>query len=261
LRRRVASLVSRVLVPSPVPRAGFFFTLNTLSRSAPHRMSIAGACAIATATGILLTNGIKAIGTSAAAPARLLALQTVVLAIVLVGVRQALAIPAELRANWTFSMAWDGKIRPFMSGVKRAVIAAVVVPILAALVPLHALHIGISAALAHAVVGFALSLVALELMLRPEKLPLTCSARPVSNLKALGPIYLMLLLVAAYNLARIERWAHANGARFAGLVGCLVLIYAASRLRRLERPSLLARIELDDLPETPTQRLGLSEPV
>jgi len=81
------------------------------------------------------------------------------------------------------------------------------------------------------------------------------------NLKALGPIYLMLLLVAAYNLARIERWGLANRARFAGLVGCLVLIYAAARVRRVERPSLLTRIELDDLPETSTQRLGLSEPV
>jgi hypothetical protein len=50
-------------------------------------------------------------------------------------------------------------------------------------------------------------------------------------------------------------------ARFGGLVGCLVLIYAAARLIRLERPSLLARIEFDDLPETATQRLGLGESV
>jgi hypothetical protein len=261
LRRRVASVISRLLVPSPVPRAGFFFTLHALTRSAQHRISIAGACAVATAAGILLTHGIRAISTPTAAPARFLALQTVVLAIVLVGVRQALSIPAELRANWTFSMAWNGELRPFVAGVKRAIIAAVVVPLLAALVPLHAYRIGMPAALEHAVIGFGLSLIALEMLLRPEKLPFTCSARPLGNLKALGPIYLLLLFFTAYNLARVERWALAGDARFAGLVGCLVLFYATARLIRLERPSLLARIEFDDLPETATQRLGLGESV
>lgn len=49
-----------------------------------------------------------------------------------------------------------------------------------------------------------------------------------------------------------------NAARFAGLVGCLVLIYAAARPIGLERPSLLARIEFDDLLEMATQWLGLS---
>jgi hypothetical protein len=46
-----------------------------------------------------------------------------VIAIVLVGVRHAFAIPAELRANWVFSMAWNGEMRPFVAGVKRAVVA------------------------------------------------------------------------------------------------------------------------------------------
>jgi hypothetical protein len=40
-----------------------------------------------------------------------------------------------------------------------------------------------------------------------------------------------------------------------------MLIYAALRLSQLHRPSILSRIEFDDLPDTPTQRLGLSEPV
>jgi hypothetical protein len=101
--------------------------------------------------------------------------------------------------------------------------------------------------------------IALELLVRPEKLPLTSSARLAGNLKALAPIYLLLLLAVAYNLARVERWALTDGARFAGLVGCLVLIYGSARLTRFERPLLLARIELDDLPETATQRLGLGE--
>jgi hypothetical protein len=269
-RKRVARLIAGALVPSPIPRAGFFFTLQTLARSAQHRIAIASACAVAIAAAILLMHGIRAIGSAAAAPARLLALQTVVTVIVLAGVRQALAIPAELRANWTFSMAWNGDMDPFVAGVKRAVIAAVVLPLLAAMAGLHAYMLGARAAVEHAAVGALISLIAVEWLVRPDKLPLTCSARPPGNLKALGPIYVMLLFVVAYNVGRLEQWALRDGMiRFAMLVGGLILTYAGSRLSHLRRrlsgagsrSPLLARVELDDLPDTPTQRLGLSEPV
>ena len=269
-RRLAARLVGDVLVPSPVQRAGFFFTLRTLARSAQHRISIAGACAVAAAAAILLMHGIRAIGSPAAAPVRLLALQTVVTVIVLVGVRQALAIPAELRANWTFSMAWNGDMQSFVEGVKRAVIAALALPLLALIFGLHLYMLGPLAAMEHAAAGFLISLIAVEWLVRPEKLPLTCSVRPAGNLKAFGPIYVMLLFVVAYNLGRLERWALTGGlANFAMLMGGLILTYAAARLSRIRRrlssatstSPLLARIEFDDLPDTPTQRLGLSEPV
>jgi hypothetical protein len=269
-RTWAARLVAGALVPSQVPRAGFFFTLQTLARSAQHRISIAGACAVAIAASILLMHGIRAVSSPAAAPARFLALQTIVLAIVLVGVRQALAIPAELRANWTFSMAWNGDVHPFVTGVKRAVVAAVVLPALAVMFGLHTYVLGWHAALQHGAVGFVLSLMAVEWLLRPEKLPLACSTRPVGNLKALAPIYLMLLFVVAYNVGRLEQWALSGGmGNVAMLVGGLLLTYGAARLFRRHRRSfsghssnpLFARVEVDEGPETPTQRLGLSEPV
>jgi hypothetical protein len=259
-RRLATRLVAGVLVPSPLPRAGFFFTLQTLARSAQHRILIATACAVATATGILLMHGIRAISSAAAAPARFLALQTLVIAIVLVGVRQALAIPAELRANWLFSMAWNGEMRPFVAGVKRAVIAGIVLPLLMVMFGYDVYMLGTRAAAQHGAFGFVLSLIALEFLLRPERLPLTCSARPMGNLKALGPIYLMLLFVVAYNLGLLERAALGDFRKFAMLLGSLVLIYAGLRLSQ-RRQSILSRIEFDDLPDTPTQRLGLSEPV
>jgi len=269
-RRRVARLIAGTLVRSPVPRAGFFFTVQTLTRSAPHRISIAGACAVAIAAAILLMHGIRAVGSPAAAPTRFLALQTVVLAIVLVGVRQALAIPAELRANWTFSMAWNGDVGPFVVGVTRAVVATVVLPTLGVMFGLHAYVVGARAALQHGAVGFVLSLIAVACLLRPEKLPLTCSARPAGNLKALAPIYLMVLFVVAYNVGRLEQWALNRGmGSFAILVCGLVLTYGVARLFRMrgqlsgERSArlLFARVEIDDVSDAPTQRLGLSEPV
>ena len=99
---------------------------------------------------------------------------------------------------------------------------------------------------------------------------MTCSARPAGNLKALAPIYLMVLFVVAYNLGQLEQWALTRGmGSFAMLVCGLVLTYGVARLFRLrgrlsgERSTrlLLARVEIDDLSDAPTQRLGLSEPV
>lgn len=72
---------------------------------------------------------------------------------------------------------------------------------------------------------------------------------------------MMLLFLVAYNLGLLERAALGDLRKFAILLGSLVLIYAALRLSQLHRPSILSRIEFDDLPDTPTQRLGLSEPV
>ena len=261
MRRDILHRVVETVVPKPLARAGFFFTLQTLARSVPHRISIAGTVAVAIAAGIVLMQGIRAVSGPAAAPARLLALQTVVITIVLAGVRQSLAMPAELRANWMFSMAWNGEVTPFVRGVKCAVIAAVVVPVLLALFGVHAYLLGTVPALQHGAIGLALSIIVLELVLRPESLPLTCSARPVGNFRTLAPIYLLMLLFTAYNLGRLERWALGDVARFAMVLGTLVLICAGARLYGARRHSQLPSMALDDLPETTTQRLGLSEPV
>jgi hypothetical protein len=157
-------------------------------------------------------------------------------------------------------MAWNGEMRPFVAGVKRAVVAGIILPLLIVMFGLDVHLLGARAAAQHAAFGFVLSLIALEFLLRPERLPLTCSARPMGNLKALGPIYLMLLFVVAYNLGLLERAALGNFRKFAMLLGSLVLSYTGLRLSH-RRQSILSRIEFDDLPDTPTQRLGLSEPV
>ena len=106
---------------------------------------------------------------------------------------------------------------------------------------LHARYAG--GACSTAPFGFVSSLIAVEFLLRPRRLPLTCSARPAGNLKALGPIYLMLLFVVAYNLGLLERAALGDFRKFAMLLGSLVLIYAGLRLSQ-RRQSILSRIEI-----------------
>jgi hypothetical protein len=262
LARLLATGVTRSIVRHPIERAGFFFTLQAMTRSAPHRMSIAASAAVAFAASVLFLHGIKPIGGAALATTRLLALQTIVIAIVLVGIRRALAMPAELRANWIFPINWGGDVARFVSGVRRAIVVGCIAPLIIAMTLFDVYLIGVGMAIRHAAVGWVLALLMLELLLRnADRLPLTCSERPLGNLKAFAPIYLMVLFVAAYNVAAIERAAMRDGMELALLVAAIASICIAFRLWDARYHAAVAPIAFDDLPEAPTQRLGLSEPV
>jgi hypothetical protein len=267
LRRRstgrsiAAVLIALFVVRRPLERAGFFFTLQTLARSVSHRMSIAAAGAVAFAVSVMFLHGIRAIRGVAYAETRVLALQTIAMTVVLVGVRKALGTPAELRANWIFPLAWKGDVGPYVVGVTRAVTLAIVAPLLAVLLA-DWVELGAGAACEHAAIGFIVSQLVLEMLLRqPDMLPLTCSSRPPGNLKAFGPIYLMALFVIAYNLARIERAAMTDLPRFAMLLASCIAIYLGFRLWDSRYHATVTVIAFEELPETPTQRLGLGEPV
>jgi hypothetical protein len=93
-------------------------------------------------------------------------------AVVFVLALQALIVLNMIGLDW---------LRP-----KRAVVAGVILPLLIVMFGFDVNMLGARAALQHAAFGFVLSLIALEFLLRPERLPLTCSARPMGNLKALG---------------------------------------------------------------------------
>ena len=256
------ALIEGVIVRQPLQRAGFYFTLQTLARSVSHRMSIAAAGAVAFAVCVMFLHGIRAVSGAAYAQIRVLSLQTIAIAIVLVGVRKALAIPAELRANWIFPMTWNGEVAPYMSGVKRAVVVAAVAPLLAAMLAFDAYEISLAIALKHAAVGALVSLIVIEMLLRdPETLPLTSSARPLGNLKAFGPIYLVLLFVAAYNMARIERIAMQDAVSLTAFLASLAAIYLGFRVWDTRYHAAVTRIAFEESPETPTLRLGLGEPV
>ena len=57
-----------------------------------------------------------------------LAMQWVVLAIVLAGVRVAAAVPAELRASWVLRMLETDRPARWMAGFRKAVFVSLVAP-------------------------------------------------------------------------------------------------------------------------------------
>jgi hypothetical protein len=194
----------------------------------------------------------------ASLPVGLLAIQILLVMALVAGLRHAMHVPAELRANWTFHMAFAGDERPFISGVKRAAILVVVCPVLLALAPLHAAILGPKFAAVHAAWGALAALGFLEAaMLGFRKIPFASAYVPTGRLRTFGPPLVLAALAGAYALAWIERLALStdNSGVLLAIAGALVL--ALRGLDALQRRSQVA-MDLDEAPSPPTQRLGLA---
>ena len=168
-------------------------------------------------------------------------------------------MPAELKATSTFSLAWNGDLRPYISGVKRAGWIAIVLPVLAGLFVWHSVVLGPRVALLHFTTGVVFSMLMIELLFaRYRRLPLVSGYVPSSDLKSRGPAYVGLILLVSYGLAWIERAALAETPAYAlfasGVIGLSAAVAAFDRARILS-PRVLDLHE--DVP-SPTQRLNLA---
>ena len=78
------------------------------------------------------------------------------LGILLAGLGHVLRIPADLRANRLFHLAWLGQKERYVDGVNRAAVFILIVPALLALFPAQAVLFGLPMAAAHALTGLLL---------------------------------------------------------------------------------------------------------
>ncbi len=102
--------------------------------------------------------------------------------ILVVGVRHAVRVPADARAGWIFRLAWSGRERDYLLGVKLATLVAVLAPTVLVLLPVHAVTLGWSAALTHAAFGLTFSAVVIETaFFRYAKVPFAFSYESSGN--------------------------------------------------------------------------------
>jgi hypothetical protein len=233
----------------PATQAGFFFTLQALTRSVSHRVTIATSMAIGLALVLINLGGIDAPRALAfsSVPIHRLAVQTWVIVAVLTGFRHAVRVPAEARSNWTFHLAWSGDDRPYLAGVKRAGLLALMVPTLALLLAWHAAVLAPRLALEHLACGAAQALLLMDvLFIGYHKLPFASGYVRGDDLKAIVPLYVGAVLITSLALAAVERaaLASATGAAvfFAALLAAIVTMHAVDvRSRRTRTP-----IDLDE---------------
>lgn len=254
-RWRLGERLVNGLVRNPAARAGFYFTLAAMWRSNTHRLTLACAAAVGFAMAVLALSDANALQ-GAGPSTRLLAMQPLLYGALLVGFRHVIRVPAELRANWGFQLAWRGRERAFLAGVRYAAIVALVLPALAVLLPLFVFVLGPQRALMHAALGLAGAIVLLEALMVNyyDKVPFTCTYVPTENMKALAPIYAIAFFIGAARFARMEYDTLSSGSATTVLITLAILfaILRAWSLTRTRRPA----VEFDEAP-TSFQRLGL----
>jgi hypothetical protein len=251
----------RLTRANPEVQAGFFFTLQTLARSAPHRtivaMSLAGGLTLPLL--ILTTSGIGRLGIPST-PLGFFALHLMVVSALIAGLRYAVTVPAELPSNWTIRMAWLGDERGYLAGVKGAgFVVFVTVPSLL-LLPLHLMLFGFITALVHTLHGMLFAAAILDVVfLRYRKMPFACSYVPIENPKVLWPAAVASFLLAAYGFAYVERLALRTPAQTAMLGASLAaLVLITTRIDGARRRERLP-VNFDERPTPATLRLGLFE--
>ena len=249
-----AWLTRTIVARQPAVRAGFDLTLAVMWRSNTHRLTLACAAAVGFAMAVVALSNANAQQGAGPSP-RLLAMQPLLYGALLVGFRHIIRVPAELRANWGFQLAWRGRERPFVAGVKRAAVIALVVPAIAILLPLFTFVMGPWSALAHAALGLAGALVMLEgVMVNYDKVPFTCTYLPSENMKAMAPIFGFCFIIGASIFAQMQHTALQSG-NPARLVITLAALFAIFRVMSRTRQRL-PNVEFDEAPVT-FQQLGL----
>src|SRR5262249_32476121 len=135
---------------------------------------------------------------------------TVMLIFVLLGLRHLFAIPAELRANWTFQITEREGRRDWFRALERFVLLAVMVPVLVLPFPFEVTMLGWRSVSETAVFAAGLLLAYEFLFMEWEKLPFTCSYLPgkkpgtmltilVAGFVGILPMITALAVAAAYS--------------------------------------------------------------
>src|SRR5258708_4375912 len=190
----LARIVRSTLARRPIVQAGYFFALQSVSRSRPHRMAIATSFGVGLAVAIVSLRGLDMRHSAdiSSLPLAWLALQTSLVIALLVGFRYTVRLPADVRANWTFRLTWPGHESAYLIGVKRAASLGMVVPTLLALAPLHVRVLGSRLAVAHFAIGLLVGLLCQELLFMGfRQVPFASSYVPTGNLSFRGPLYVL----------------------------------------------------------------------
>ena len=259
VRRGCRWIAMHLVARASVQQAGFFFTLQTLSRRVSHRVAIAWASALGLALVVVAASGSQSAAGSGPIPVAVLAVQPLLVGSVMHGFRRATRLPSELGASPTFSLAWSGGGADFISGVKRAGWMVVVAPALLGLATWHTAILGPRVAALHFGVGLTMSAVLMEMtFMRCRAVPFVSANVPAVDVKLRVGGFLVALVSLSSVLACIERWSFGAVARYLSLVAFLMVLGLATAVfDRVYRSSPL-RLEGED-EFLPTQRLNLAQ--
>ena len=204
---RWASRAGALVLPrNPTARAGFQFAAKTLARSMSHRLAMIAAVAAAMGASVVVIHA--TLGEAIRTTPVVLAMQPATVAVLLAAFRHVVRLPAELRAAWCVPLVWQGHVRRYFAGVKRAAIVWIVLPATVVFLPVYIRFVGWRLAAWVAAFGFLLGCVLLDaLLLGQRTLPFMSEHVTSENLHTRAPLYLLGVLAGAYWFGAIEQAA------------------------------------------------------
>lgn len=160
--------LARLLSTDGRVRASFVFTARTLTRNARHRLYLAGSLGVGLAVaGATLASAAAGLGFGREAFSLKymgLAAQLNLIFFVVIGLRIAATIPADLDAGWVFRFLSTPARERHVAGTRGAIFFVAILPILIVLAPLHAWLWGGYTALVHFAFGVVAALALLEIV-------------------------------------------------------------------------------------------------
>jgi hypothetical protein len=223
------NLFDRAILRDPPQRACFHFITRTLLRSEAH-LQIASAF-VAMGFVVVAQSIASAIHTNSATMLRnpsedLLSIPFILSFCIILGIRFAFEIPADLRANWVFAVWIDPDTLHTRPIARKILLTFSLTPLVPICFVSSAILWGFGIALLHTVIFAACTVAFVELLLlRFRKIPFTCSYPPFQSHSALILVgYLFGFVIFTSYLPELELWSLAEPWRTSLFIPLVVAI-------------------------------------
>lgn len=259
MRRIVSWILDKTLLKDSMECAHFHFIAQTVARRQEHMLYWGSFIALGTAVIYLGFYALRSNMIDASHYQNvILSFPLVMSFFILVGLRFAFTVPADLNANWVFKIMGKTRLEMAYRGVHKFMICAAIAPLLIMFVPGYLMIWDPGAVLLHTGYVILLSLLLVEvLLLSFDKLPFTCSYLPgKSNLILLWPAYLLISFLYSYGSTVLEKWILADVWRF--LIFLAAACFALAKLNQ-QRVRALKRsiLRFEESPREPLIILSL----
>jgi hypothetical protein len=250
----------RWLLRTPFQRACYRFAFKTLCRSERHRLLVTGLVAIGAMISFGLIGGELPNRASTLPSAMILAAPLPLIVAVLVALRMAFDVGADLRAKWIFQITLGGA-KDESVGVARKLMLSFTVPwIWIIVLPAYSVLWDWRVGLLHAAtLTAAATLVTDLLLLNFHKIPFTHAAPPFGqNVIARVLVEVLAFALGITLLVQLELWALRQPAALLALLAMFSAGWIGIARYRAEQPQIDGQL-FDDAPKSAFELLNLTE--
>ena len=238
---RLFGLADRWILRTPFQRGGYRFAMKTLLRSERHGLVFGAFLALGAviASQVLFSafNG-KSSAEAHQPTEALLSIPFILSYCILTGLRVALDVPADLRANWIFRLSLDTGVDHCAPLARRVMLTFVFPWIWAVLLPASAFLWGWRVGAMHSSLAAVWSVLLTDiLLLRFRKVPFTCSYPPFHDSAMIIMLGYMFAFYAYATLTPwLEAWAPQDSLRM--LIFLPIIAGIAYAIHRLKQETL-----------------------